>query len=54
VLLRAERLAKASDKVAFLLSLAAAVFLLISGLALNLPNRPGRTALLASSLLVER
>jgi cytochrome b subunit of formate dehydrogenase len=54
VLLYAKRLVKASDKVVFLSSLIAAVSLSISGLVLNLPNQPGRTTLLASSLLVER
>ena len=53
MLLRAERLVKASDKVVFLLSLIATISLLISGLVLSLPNQLGRTILLALSLLVE-
>ena len=53
VLLRAKRLAKASNKVAFLLSLAATVSLLTSVSVISSPARPGRTILLASSLLVE-
>ena len=53
MLLRAKRLVKASNKVVFLLSLIATISLLISGLVLSLPNRPGRTTLLVSLLLVE-
>ena len=53
VLLYTKYLVKASDKAAFLLSFIAAVSLLISGLVLNLPNRLGRTVLLALLLLVK-
>ena len=53
MLLYTECLAKVSNKAVFLLSFIAAVFLLISGLVLNLSNRPGRTTSLALLLLVE-
>ena len=53
VLLYAKYLAKASNKVAFLLSFIAAISLLISGLVLNLPNQLGCTVLLILLLSVE-
>ena len=45
-----KRSIKASNKAVFLLSLIAAVSLLINGLALSLPARPYRTILLTLSL----
>jgi hypothetical protein len=54
VLSRAKRLVKASNKAAFLLSLIAAVSLLIGSLVLSLPDRLGYTISLASLLLVGR
>ena len=54
MLLRAKCLVKAFNKVAFLLSLIAAIFSLISSLVLSLPNQLGRTISLALLLLVER
>ena len=54
MLLRTKCLGKAFNKAVFPLSLIAAISLLISSLALSLPNQLGRTTLLASSLLVER
>ena len=53
MLLRTKRLAKAFNKIAFLLSFAATISLLISGLVLSLPDQLGRTILLALLLLVK-
>ena len=53
MLLYTKCLAKAFNKVIFLSSFAAAISLLISGLVLSLPDRLGRTILLALLLLVE-
>ena len=53
MLLYTKHLAKASNKAAFLLSFVAAIFLSISGLVLSLPDRLGRTILLALLLLVK-
>ena len=53
MLLHTKCLAKASNRVAFLLSFIAAISSLISSSVLSLPNRPGRTASLALLLLVK-
>ena len=53
VLLYTKCSVKAFDRAVFLLSFTAAIFLLISGLVLNLPNWLSCTVLLVLLLLVE-